>query len=55
MDICHLKNAEVEAKQQKYKGRVVLRGDIVEDDSVSYAVFTETRVISITNESSKSH
>ena len=24
MDICHLKNAELEAKHQKYKGRVVL-------------------------------
>ena len=41
MDICHLKNAELEPKHQKYKGRVVLRGDIVKDDSVSYAVFTE--------------
>ena len=41
MDICHLKNAELEAKHQKYKGRVVLRGDIVKDDSGSYAVSTE--------------
>ena len=41
MDICHLKNAVFEAKHQKYKGRVVLRGDIVKDDSGSYAVFTE--------------
>ena len=41
MDICHLKNAELEAKHPKYKGRVVLRGDIVKDDSGSYAVFTE--------------
>ena len=41
MDICHLKNAELEAKHQKYKGRVILRGDIVKDDSGSYAVFTE--------------
>ena len=40
MDICHLKNAELEAKHQKYKGRVVLRGDIVKDNSGSYAVFT---------------
>ena len=32
MDICHLKNAELEAKHQKYKGRVVLRGDIVKDN-----------------------
>ena len=43
MDICHLKNAELEAKHQKYKGRVVLQGDIVKDDSGSYAVFTEQR------------
>ena len=41
MDICHFKNAELEAKHQKYKGRVQLRGDIVKDDSGSYAVFTE--------------
>ena len=41
MDICHLKNAELEAKHQKYKGRVVLRGDIVRDNSGPYAVFTE--------------
>ena len=41
MDICHLKNAELEAKHQNYKGRVVLRGDIVKDDSGSYAVFIE--------------
>ena len=41
MDICHLKNAELEAKHQKYKGRVVLRGNIVKNDSGSYAVFTE--------------
>ena len=41
MDICHLKNAELETKHQKYKGRVVLRGDIVKDDSGSFAVFTE--------------
>ena len=41
MDICHLKTAELEAKHQKYKGRIVLRGEIVKDDSGSYAVFTE--------------
>ena len=41
MDICHLKNAELETRHQKYKGRVVLRGDIVKDDSGAYAVFTE--------------
>ena len=41
VDICHLENAELETTHQKYKGRVVLRGDIVKDDSGSYAVFTE--------------
>ena len=41
MDICHLKNAALEPKLQKYRGRVVLRGDVVFDDSGAYAVFTE--------------
>ena len=41
IDICYLKNAELDAKHQKYKGRVLLRGDIVKDDSGSYAVLTE--------------
>ena len=41
MDSCHLKNAELEAKHQKYKGRVVLRDEIVKNHSGSYAVFTE--------------
>ena len=40
MDIYHLKKAELEPKFQKYKGRVVLGGDSVKDDSGSYAVFT---------------
>ena len=39
MDICHSKNAQLDSKfHQKYKGRVVLRGDIVKDDSGVYAV-----------------
>ena len=41
MDLCHLKNSELEPQYQKYKGRIVLRGDIVKDDSSSYAIFTE--------------
>ena len=41
MDICHLKNSELEPKHQKYKGRVVLRSDLVKDDSGSCAVSTE--------------
>ena len=41
MDVCHLKNAELEPKLQKYKDRVVFRGDIVIDDSGAHAAFTE--------------
>ena len=41
MDISHFKNSELEPTFQTYKGRVVLRGDIVKHDSGSYAVFTE--------------
>ena len=43
MDNCHLKNSEMEPKFSKCKGRVVLRADVVMDDSGSYAVFTERR------------
>ena len=39
MDLCHLKNSELDPRFQKYKGRVVLRGDSVKDDSGSYTVF----------------
>ena len=53
MNICHLKNAELETKHQKYKGRVVLRGDIVKDESRSLCSIQRTRIISITNDSSK--
>ena len=41
MDLCHFRNSELEPQYQKYTGRVVLRGDIVKDDSGSYAVFAE--------------
>ena len=41
MDVCHLKNAELDAKHQKFEGRVVLRGDIVKSDSGSHGVFHE--------------
>ena len=41
MDICHLKNSELEPQLHKYKGRVVLRSDTVKDNWGSYAVFTE--------------
>ena len=38
MDLSHIKNSDLEQKFKKYKARVVLRGDVVEDDSGSYAV-----------------
>ena len=45
IDEARTKGAKVhfasEAKHQKHKGRVVLCGDIVKDDSGSYAVFNE--------------
>ena len=41
MDICHLKNAELEPKLQKSQGRIGPRGGLVKDDSGAYAVFTE--------------
>ena len=41
MDLCHLKNAELEPQIQKNKGRVVFRGDILKNYSGAYAVFTE--------------
>ena len=33
MDLCHLKNSELELHFQKYKGGAVLRRDVVKDDS----------------------
>ena len=41
MGLRHLENAALETKHQKYKGRVVLRRDIVKDYSGSCAVCTE--------------
>ena len=41
MDLCHLKHAELNKEVQKYKGRVVFRGDQVKDETGFHAVFTE--------------
>ena len=41
MDLCHLKNSELESQYQKYRGRVALRSDTVKDDSGSCGIFTE--------------
>ena len=40
MNVCHLKNSELEPPFQKCKGRVVLLGDFVKDDSGSHAAIT---------------
>ena len=53
MDLCHLKNSELEPKFQKYKGRVVLRGDIVKEWLWILCRIYRTRTISITNDGSK--
>ena len=41
VDLCHLKNSELEPKLQFFKGRVVLRRDIVKNVSGSDVVFTD--------------
>ena len=49
-----LKSSELDQKFHKYVGRVVLRGDIVKDDSGSYAVCAE-QGSSAANDGRKSH
>ena len=41
MDLCHRKHAELEKHFQKYRGRVVLQEDNVEDDNGFRAAFAE--------------
>ena len=41
IDLCHLKQAELDKHLQKETGRVVLLGDIAKDDKINQAVFTE--------------
>ena len=55
MDICHLKKSELEAKHQKYKNRITLRGDIVKRRFRVLRSIDRTRIISISNDGSKSH
>ena len=52
MDLCHLKNSELEPKFQKYKGRVVLRGDTVKSFRIVCSIYW-ARIISITNDGCK--
>ena len=41
MYLCHLQNSELEQQFQKDKGRVLLRRDVVKDDSGSHSLFTD--------------
>ena len=41
MALCHLKNAELAELYQRYKGRIVFRGDDVKDEDGHFAVFSE--------------
>ena len=55
IDICHLKNAELEPKLQKYKGRVVLRGDVVKDDFGATAFFYWTGLVCVPDDRCKNN
>ena len=56
MDMCHFQNAELEPKLQKYQGRVVHRGDIVNYDSGAHAFFlTEQGLVCVPNDCRKSN
>ena len=51
MDICHLKNAALEAKHQKYECRVVLRGVVEKGRFWLLRSIHRTRIFSISNDS----
>ena len=55
LDLCHLKDSELEPQFQKYKCRIVLRGDTVTDDSGANAVFTEQGSSASPNDCRKSN
>ena len=55
MDMCHLKNAELEAKHQKYKGRIVFRGVIMKRWFRVLRRIHWTRIISISNDRRQNH
>ena len=55
MDVCHIKNSELEQKFQTHRERVVLGVYFVNDGSASYAVFTEQGFGCFTNNGRKSN
>ena len=55
MDVRHLKNAELETKFQKYKGRVVLRGEHFKRRLCNLRSLFRTRLVCVTNDCRKSN
>ena len=47
MDICHLNNAELESKHQKYRGRAALFGDSVKDGFRIIRIIHWTRIVGL--------
>ena len=41
MQLCHIKNYQLDRKLWQYKGRIVFRGDNVRDENGQFAVFSE--------------
>ena len=41
MELCSIKNSQLEKEFWTYKGRIVFRGDVVKDENGQFAVFTE--------------
>ena len=41
MELCHIKNSQMDKQYWSYKGRIVFRGDIVKNEDGAFAVFTE--------------
>ena len=53
MDRCHLKNAELEPQLHKYKGRVVLGGDVVKRRLWSLCSFYRTGLVCVPDDCRK--
>ena len=49
------KKTELEPKLQKYKSRVLLRVDIVKEDSGAHAVFADKRLVCVSDDCCKDH
>ena len=41
MELCHIKNSQMDKQYWSYEVRIVFRGDIVKNEDGAFAVFTE--------------